>query len=116
GQPDSIVADIENMVRSYIEKVMLIENVVLQICERTFGVLTKIDLMDKGTDAVDVSLFLLSIQSLISKTVAELEGELSRLGKPIAADAGVSLTGKLYAIMEICRIFDQIYKEHLDGV
>ncbi|RWW76897.1 hypothetical protein BHE74_00014977, partial [Ensete ventricosum] len=111
GQPDSIVADIENMVRSYIEKVMLIENVVLQICERTFGVLTKIDLMDKGTDAVDVS-----IQSLISKTVAELEGELSRLGKPIAADAGVSLTGKLYAIMEICRIFDQIYKEHLDGV
>jgi hypothetical protein len=23
--------------------------------ERTFGVLTKIDLMDKGTDAVDVS-------------------------------------------------------------
>lgn len=24
--------------------------------ERTFGVLTKIDLMDKGTDAVDVSL------------------------------------------------------------
>ena len=25
------------------------------IGERTFGVLTKIDLMDKGTDAVDVS-------------------------------------------------------------
>jgi hypothetical protein len=25
--------------------------------ERTFGVLTKIDLMDKGTDAVDVSLY-----------------------------------------------------------
>lgn len=24
--------------------------------------------------------------------------------------------GKLYSIMEICRIFDQIYKEHLDGV
>lgn len=30
------------------------------------------------------------IQSLISKTVSELETELSRLGKPIAADAGVS--------------------------
>ncbi|GKV31659.1 hypothetical protein SLEP1_g40332 [Rubroshorea leprosula] len=28
------------------------------------------------------------IQSLISKTIAELEAELSRLGKPIAADAG----------------------------
>ncbi|RYR10394.1 hypothetical protein Ahy_B05g078854 isoform G [Arachis hypogaea] len=52
------------------------------------------------------------IQSLISKTIAELEAELSRLGKPIAADDG----GKLYAIMEICRSFDQIFKEHLDGV
>lgn len=31
------------------------------------------------------------IQSLINKTVAELENELSRLGKPIATDAGVSL-------------------------
>lgn len=24
--------------------------------------------------------------------------------------------GKLYSIVEICRIFDGIYKEHLDGV
>lgn len=31
------------------------------------------------------------IQSLINKTIAELESELSRLGKPIAADAGVSV-------------------------
>jgi len=30
-----------------------------------------------------------AIQSLISKTIAELEAELSRLGKPIAADEGV---------------------------
>ncbi|KAK1575719.1 hypothetical protein Q3G72_007791 [Acer saccharum] len=37
------------------------------------------------------------IQSLINKTVAELETELSHLGKPIVADAG----GKLYTIMEI---------------
>ncbi|RVX04134.1 Dynamin-related protein 5A [Vitis vinifera] len=150
--------------------------------ERTFGVLTKIDLMDKGTDAVDIlegksyrlqfpwigvvnrsqadinkSVDMIaarrrereyfantpeykhlahrmgsehlgkmlskhlenviksripSIQSLINKTIVELEAELSRLGKPIAADAG----GKLYMIMEISRVFDQIYKEHLDGV
>lgn len=26
------------------------------------------------------------------------------------------LQGKLYTIMEICRIFDGIYKEHLDGM
>ncbi|CAD5165577.1 unnamed protein product [Musa acuminata subsp. malaccensis] len=229
GQPDSIVADIENMVRSFIEKpnciilaispanqdlatsdaikisrevdpkevktspllhicshciqYQLWQNFTFMMyCERTFGVLTKIDLMDKGTDAVDIlegksyrlqypwigvvnrsqadinknvdmiaarrrerdyfastpeykhlahrmgsehlgkvlskhleqviKSRIPGIQSLISKTIAELDGELSRLGKPIAADAG----GKLYAIMEICRIFDQIYKEHLDGV
>ncbi|KAK8332481.1 hypothetical protein V6Z12_A10G141700 [Gossypium hirsutum] len=52
------------------------------------------------------------IQSLINKKIAELETELSRLGKPIAADAG----GKLYTIMEICRIFYQNFREHLDGV
>ncbi|CAL4894783.1 unnamed protein product [Urochloa decumbens] len=201
GQPDSIVHDIENMVRSYIEKpnciilavspanqdlatsdAIKISREVDPKGERTFGVLTKIDLMDKGTDAVDIlegrsyrlqhpwvgvvnrsqqdinknvdmidarrrereyfsstpeykhlaprmgSEYLAKmlskhleqviksripgIQSLITKTIAELETELNRLGKPIANDAG----GKLYTIMEICRMFDGIYKEHLDGV
>ncbi|CAN1254462.1 Dynamin-related protein 5A [Linum perenne] len=199
GQSDNIVQDIENMVRSFIEKVqhthvnpnsMQPNCLILAISpanqdlatsdaikisrevdpsgERTFGVLTKIDLMDKGTDAVDTlegksfrlkfpwvgvvnrsqadinknvdmiaarrrereyfattpeykhlanrmgseHLAKMLSKSLINKTIAELESELSRLGKPIAADAG----GKLYSIMEICRLFDQIYKEHLDGV
>lgn len=31
------------------------------------------------------------IQSLINKTIHEIETELTRLGKPVAADAGVSL-------------------------
>ncbi|KAL0910356.1 hypothetical protein M5K25_021331 [Dendrobium thyrsiflorum] len=201
GQPDSIVADIENMVRSFIEKpnciilaispanqdlatsdAIKIAREVDPKGERTFGVLTKIDLMDKGTDAVEIlegkayrlqypwfgvvnrsqadinknvdmiaarrrerEYFASSpdykhlahrmgseylgkmlskhletviksripgLQSLVSKTIAELEAELTRLGKPVATDAG----GKLYMIMEICRGFDQIYKEHLDGV
>lgn len=201
GQPDGIVQEIENMVRSYIEKpnciilaispanqdlatsdAIKISREVDPTGERTFGVLTKIDLMDKGTDAVDIlegKAFRLKfpwigvvnrsqadinknvdmmaarrrereyfsgtpeykhlahrmgsehlakmlskqlenviktkipgIQSLINKTILELETELNRLGKPIASDAG----GKLYSIMEICRLFDQIYKEHLDGV
>lgn len=30
------------------------------------------------------------LQSLINKTIIDLETELSRLGKPIATDAGVS--------------------------
>ncbi|CAN6483467.1 unnamed protein product [Victoria cruziana] len=201
GQPDSIVIDIENMVRSYIEKpnciilaispanqdlatsdAIKISREVDPKGERTFGVLTKIDLMDKGTDAVDIlegksyrlqypwigvvnrsqadinknvdmiaarrrereyfsntpeyrhlahrmgsehlakmlsrhlenviKSRIPGIQSLINKSIVELEAELSRLGKPVAADAG----GKLYMIMEICRGFDQIYREHLDGV
>ncbi|KAM7472307.1 hypothetical protein LguiA_010490 [Lonicera macranthoides] len=200
GQPDSIVHDIENMVRSYIEKpnciilaispanqdlatsdAIKISREVDPRGERTFGVLTKIDLMDKGTDAVDIlegksyklqfpwigvvnrsqadinkSVDMIAarrrereyfsstpeyrhlankmgsehlgkvlskhletviksripgLQSLINKTIIDLESELSRLGKPIATDAG----GRLYMIMEICRAFDQIFKEHLDG-
>ncbi|KAL9141915.1 hypothetical protein ABFS82_14G134600 [Erythranthe guttata] len=201
GQSESIVMDIENMVRSYIEKpnciilavspanqdlatsdAIKISREVDPKGERTFGVLTKIDLMDKGTDAVDIlegksyklqfpwigvvnrsqadinknvdmiaarrrereyfaqtpeyqhlaarmgsehlgkvlskhleaviKSRIPGLQSLINKTIIELESELSRLGKPIATDAG----GKLYMIMEICRIFDGIFKEHLDGV
>ncbi|KAG5538227.1 hypothetical protein RHGRI_018975 [Rhododendron griersonianum] len=201
GQSDSIVQDIENMVRAYIEKpnclilaispanqdlatsdAIKISREVDPKGDRTFGVLTKIDLMDKGTDAVEIlegRSFKLQfpwvgvvnrsqadinkntdmiaarrrereyfantpeykhlahrmgsehlgkmlskhleqviksripgLQSLISKTIIELETELSRLGKPVATDAG----GKLYMSMEICRAFDGIFKEHLDGI
>ncbi|KAG8363252.1 hypothetical protein BUALT_Bualt19G0002800 [Buddleja alternifolia] len=201
GQSESIVMDIENMVRAYIEKpnciilavspanqdlatsdAIKISREVDPKGERTFGVLTKIDLMDKGTDAVDIlegkayklqfpwigvvnrsqadinknvdmiaarrrereyfaqtpeykhlthrmgsehlgkvlskhletviKSRIPGLQSLINKTIIDLESELSRLGKPIATDAG----GKLYTIMEICRMFDGIFKEHLDGV
>ncbi|KAK3194622.1 hypothetical protein Dsin_025932 [Dipteronia sinensis] len=52
------------------------------------------------------------LQSLINKTILDLEAEMSRIGKPVATDAG----GKLYMIMEICRAFDQTFKEHLDGI
>uniref|UniRef100_A0A7N0U3A6 Uncharacterized protein n=1 Tax=Kalanchoe fedtschenkoi TaxID=63787 RepID=A0A7N0U3A6_KALFE len=201
GQSDSVVKDIENMVRSYVQKpnciilaispanqdlatsdAIKVSREVDPKGERTFGVLTKIDLMDKGTDAVHIlegnsyrlqypwvgvvnrsqadinenvdmmgarrrerEYFSSSSEyrhlaqrmgsehlaemlskhletviksripgmlSLITKTIAELESELGQLGKPIAADAG----GKLYKVIEICRIFDQIYKEHLDGL
>ncbi|GAB2230317.1 hypothetical protein Droror1_Dr00014578 [Drosera rotundifolia] len=73
GQPESIVEDIENMVRSYIKKpnciilaitpanqdvatsdAIKIAREVDPTGERTFGVLTKLDLMDKGTNALDV--------------------------------------------------------------
>ncbi|KAF5953208.1 hypothetical protein HYC85_011152, partial [Camellia sinensis] len=135
GQSESIVQDIENMVQSYIEKpnciilaispanqdlatsdAIKISREVDPKGERTFGVLTKIDLMDKGTDAVEhlehvIKSRIPGLQSLISKSIIELETELSRLGKPVATDAG----GKLYMTMEICRVFDGIFKEHLDG-
>ncbi|CAN4108407.1 unnamed protein product [Withania somnifera] len=201
GQSESIVADIENMVRSYIEKpnciILAVSPANQDLAtsdaikmsrevdpkgERTFGVLTKIDLMDKGTDAVDIlegrayklqfpwigvvnrsqadinknvdmiaarrrekeyfsstpeyrhlanrmgsehlgkvmsrhleaviKSRIPGLQSLINKTIIDLETELSCLGKPIATDAG----GKLYMVMEVCRTFDGIFKEHLDGV
>ncbi|KAL6500096.1 Phragmoplastin drp1e [Orobanche gracilis] len=200
GQPESIVEDIENMVRSYVDKpnciILAISPANQDIAtsdaiklarevdpsgERTFGVLTKLDLMDKGTNAQDVlegrayrlqhpwvgvvnrsqadinknvdmiaarrrereyfatspdyahlagkmgSEYLAkllsrhlesvikaripSITSLINKNIDELELELDHLGRPIAVDAGA----QLYTILELCRAFDKIFKEHLDG-
>jgi GTP-binding protein EngB required for normal cell division len=201
GQPESIVADIDNMVMSYVEKpstlILAITPANQDIAtsdaiklarevdpggERTFGVLTKLDLMDKGTNAVDVleghayrlvnpwvgvvnrsqadinrnvdivaarrkerdyfanspdyghlanrmgSEYLAkllskhleaviksripSILSNINKNIDELESEMNQLGRPIAVDGGA----QLYTILEICRKFDHIFKEHLDGL
>ncbi|PWA49257.1 dynamin central domain-containing protein [Artemisia annua] len=200
GQPETIVEDIEKMVRAYVEKP---NSIILAISpanqdiatsdaiklakevdptgERTFGVLTKLDLMDKGTNALDVlegrayrlqhpwvgivnrsqadimkntdmmyarrreeeyfytspdyghlaskmgSVYLAKLLSqhlesvikakipgiiaLINKGIEEMEAELDRLGRPIAIDEGA----KLYTILELCRAFDKIFKEHLDG-
>ncbi|KAL3603920.1 hypothetical protein D5086_004779 [Populus alba] len=200
GQPESIVRDIEAMVHSYVAKpnclILAISPAnqdiatsdAIKLCrevdptgERTFGVLTKLDLMDKGTDALDVlegrsyrlqhpwvgivnrsqadinknidmivarrkereyfatspdyghlankmgSEYLAkllsknlesviraripSITSMINNSIDELESELDHLGRPIAVDAGA----QLYTILELCRAFDRIFKEHLDG-
>ncbi|KAL6181153.1 hypothetical protein ACLB2K_047808 [Fragaria x ananassa] len=200
GQPESIVQDIENMVRSYIAKpnciilaitpanqdvatsdAIKIARDVDPTGERTFGVLTKLDLMDRGTNALDVlegrsyrlkhpwvgivnrsqadintnmdmiaarrregdyfststeyghlaskmgseylakllskhlesviKARLPAIASMINKSIDELESELDQLGKPVAIDAGA----QLYTILELCRAFDRIFKEHLDG-
>ncbi|KAI3866046.1 hypothetical protein MKX03_024745 [Papaver bracteatum] len=199
GQPQSVVQDIENMVWSYVEKP---NSIILSISpanqdiatsdaiklakevdpqgERTFGVLTKLDLMDKGTDAVEVlegrayrlkhpwvgvvnrsqadinsnvdmivarrrereyfatsadyghlmhkmgseylakllskhlesfiRMQIPSIASLINKSIEELEREMNQLGRPVA-DAGA----RLFTILELCRAFDRVFKEHLDG-
>ncbi|KAJ7298172.1 hypothetical protein O6H91_07G036900 [Diphasiastrum complanatum] len=200
GQPDSIVQDIENMVRSYVEKensiilaispanqdiatsdAMKLAREVDPTGERTFGVLTKLDLMDKGTNALDVleghsyrlqrpwiavvnrsqadinrnvdinvarrkereyfatnpdykhmtnrmgseylgkvlskhleaviKTRIPGIQSLIGKTIDQLEAEMDQLGRPIAVDAGA----QLYTILELCRAFDHVFKSHLEG-
>ncbi|XP_021755181.1 dynamin-related protein 1E-like [Chenopodium quinoa] len=200
GQPESIVQDIEDMVRTYVEKpnciilaispanqdiatsdAMKLAKEVDPHGDRTFGVLTKLDLMDKGTNALEVlegrsyrlqrpwvgvvnrsqadinrnadmmaarhkereyfatspdysylvsrmgSEYLAkmlsqhlesviraripSIISLINKNIDELEAELDRLGRPVGVDAGA----QLYTILELCRAFDKIFKEHLDG-
>ncbi|KAH7415742.1 hypothetical protein KP509_14G059000 [Ceratopteris richardii] len=201
GQPESIVADIENMVRLYVDKpnslILAISPANQDIAtsdaiklarevdptgERTFGVLTKLDLMDKGTNAVDtlegrayrlkypwigvvnrsqadinksvdmmaarrrereyfatspdykhlasrmgseylgqmlskhlesvIKTRIPGILTLVNKTIDELESELASLGRPIATEPGA----QLYSIMELCRAFDQVFKEHLDGI
>ncbi|CAL9236926.1 unnamed protein product [Arabidopsis halleri] len=200
GQPETIVEDIESMVRSYVEKpnclilaispanqdiatsdAMKLAKEVDPTGDRTFGVLTKLDLMDKGTNALDViegrsyrlkypwvgivnrsqadinknvdmmvarrkereyfetspdyghlatkmgSEYLAkllskllesvirsripSILSLINNNIEELERELDQLGRPVAIDAGA----QLYTILGMCRAFEKIFKEHLDG-
>ncbi|KAL2536680.1 Dynamin-related protein 1E [Forsythia ovata] len=200
GQPESIAQDIETMVRSFVDKpnciilaispanqdiatsdAIKLSREVDPMGERTFGVLTKLDLMDKGTNALDVlegksyrlqhpwvgivnrsqadinrnvdmilarqkereyfatspdyghlaskmgSEYLAkllskhlesviraripSITSLINKSIEELESELDHLGRPVAIDAGA----QLYTILELCRAFDRIFKQHLDG-
>ncbi|PWZ56215.1 hypothetical protein Zm00014a_026704 [Zea mays] len=200
GQPESIVQDIENMVRAYVDKpnciILAISPANQDIAtsdaiklardvdpsgDRTFGVLTKLDLMDKGTNAVDVlegrqyrlqhpwvgivnrsqadinkNVDMLSarrkekeyfesspeyghlahkmgaeylakllsqhleavirakipsIIAMINKTIDEIEAQLDRLGRPIGGDAGA----QLYTILDMCRAFDRVFKEHLDG-
>ncbi|KAK7330857.1 hypothetical protein VNO77_25062 [Canavalia gladiata] len=200
GQPESIVQDIESMIRSYVDKpnclilaispanqdiatsdAIKVSRQVDPTGERTFGVLTKLDLMDKGTNALDVlegrsyplrnpwvgivnrsqsdinrnlnmiaarqrerEFFTTSpdyshlankmgseylarllskhlesviraripgIASLINRSIHELEAQLAYLGRPVAIDAGA----QLYTILELCRAFDRVFKEHLDG-
>lgn len=200
GQAETIVQEIEDMVRSYVGKP---NSIILAISpanqdiatsdaiklsrevdptgDRTFGVLTKLDLMDKGTNALDVlegrsyrlqhpwvgivnrsqadinrnidmmdarrkereyfatspdyshlsskmgSEYLAkllsqqleaviraqipSITSLINKNIEELESELDVMGRPVSGDAGA----QLYSILDLCRAFFKIFKEHLDG-
>ncbi|KVH95323.1 Dynamin [Cynara cardunculus var. scolymus] len=126
GQSESIVQDIENMVRSYIQKILEGKSYRLKfpwvgVVNRSQQDINKrVDMtsarrrereyffnsreykhlasrmgseylakmLSKHLEGV-IKSRIPGIQSLISKTVADLEAELSHLGKPISTDAGL---------------------------
>ncbi|KAH9617223.1 hypothetical protein KSS87_005698 [Heliosperma pusillum] len=51
------------------------------------------------------------VASLISRSIDDIESELNILGRPIPIDGGA----QLYTILELCRAFEQTFKEHLVG-
>ncbi|MFS7903539.1 putative Dynamin superfamily [Helianthus anomalus] len=51
------------------------------------------------------------IVSMINKGIKEMQAELDRFGRPIIVDAGA----QLYTILKLCRAYNKIFKEHLDG-
>ncbi|KAL8268497.1 hypothetical protein R6Q59_002295 [Mikania micrantha] len=160
GQPESIVEDIEKMVRTYVEKpnsiIMAISPANQDIAtsdamklarevdptgERTFGVLTRLDLMDKGTNALDVlegRAYRLQhpwvgivnrSQADVNKNTdiiyarrKELEyfatsPDYGHLANKMGSEylAKLLSQAQLYTILELCSAFDKIFKEHLDG-
>ncbi|XP_019159404.1 PREDICTED: dynamin-related protein 1E-like isoform X2 [Ipomoea nil] len=160
GQPESIVQEIENMVRTYVDKpnciILAISPANQDIAtsdaiklarevdpsgDRTFGVLTKLDLMDKGTNALDVlegRAYRLQhpwvgivnrSQADINKNVDMIVArrkereyfatspEYGHLSSKMGSEYLAKLLSKaqLYTILELCRAFFKIFKEHLDG-
>lgn len=47
----------------------------------------------------------------MNNNIDELEKELLMIGRPITGDSGA----QLYLVLEMCRAFNDIFKEHLDG-
>ncbi|KAK4476467.1 hypothetical protein RD792_015621 [Penstemon davidsonii] len=160
GQPESIVEDIENMVRSYVEKVKInilchsfvyvLEGRAYRLQHPWVGIVNRSQAeINKNVDMIaarrkereyfasspdyghlsskmgseylakllskdlesTIRARIPSITSLINKSIDEIESELDHLGRPISVDAGA----QLYTILELCRAFDRIFKEHLDG-
>ena len=52
-----------------------------------------------------------SITAIINTSIDELEKELGTIGRPVAGDSGA----QLYMVLEMCREFDDVFRDHLDG-
>ncbi|MQL74205.1 hypothetical protein Taro_006578 [Colocasia esculenta] len=108
GQPESIVEDIENMVRSYVEKVLEGRSYRLQhpwvgIVNRSQADINKnVDMMAARRREREYFTSSPDYGHLASKMGSEYLAKL--LSK-----------AQLYTILELCRAFDKIFKEHLDG-
>ena len=52
-----------------------------------------------------------TITAIINTSIDELEKELGTIGRPVAGDSGA----QLYMVLEMCREFDDVFRDHLDG-
>ncbi|KAK6146723.1 hypothetical protein DH2020_020592 [Rehmannia glutinosa] len=135
GQPESIVEDIENMVRSYVEK----ENcIILAISPANQDIATsdaiklarEVDPAGRAYRLVHPWVGIVNrSQADINKNVNmgsarqkereyfESSPEYGHLAHKMGSEylAKLLSQAQLYTILEMCRAFDRIFKEHLDG-
>ncbi|KAL0397439.1 UNVERIFIED_CONTAM: Dynamin-related protein 1E [Sesamum calycinum] len=144
GQPESIVQDIENMVRSYVEKpncIILAISPANQDIATSDAIKLAREVDPSGTNALDVLEgrsyrlqrpwvgIVNRSQADINKNVDMIAArqkereyfatspDYSHLASKMGSEYLAKLLSRaqLYTILELCRAFDRIFKEHLDG-
>ncbi|KAK6146702.1 hypothetical protein DH2020_020571 [Rehmannia glutinosa] len=108
GQPESIVEDIENMVRSYVEKVL--EGRAYRLVHPWVGI------VNRSQADINKNVNMGSARQK-EREYFESSPEYGHLAHKMGSEylAKLLSQAQLYTILEMCRAFDRIFKEHLDG-